>query len=135
MPRRSASTSKPGLPKKPFQRTRLADKLEAKHEPPRDLRFWKVADAEKKAHEAVWAMARRINKLTGQRRRDDIYFAALYDDSELGALLQGSQAIGEFTPQTLATNIVKPQVNTYVAKVTKNRPMPMGLTTGGNYGE
>jgi hypothetical protein len=135
MPKRVVSKAKPGLPAKPFERTRLGDKIAARREPPKDLRFWKVPEAEKNAHEAVWAMAQRINKLTRRRRQDDIYFAALYDDSELGAMLQGSHAIGEFTPQTLATNIVKPQVNTYVAKITKNRPMPMGLTTGGNYGE
>lgn len=98
---------------------------------PKDLRFW----LQEQPHEAVWANVERISKLTQRRKQDDLYYACLYDDAELAALLDGVRSIGEYTPQTLATNIVRRQVDAYVAKITKNRPTPMGLTTGGNYAQ
>lgn len=94
-----------------------------------DLRFW----LKDEPHQAVWSNAKRIGSRTRARRMQDMYFACLYDDAELATALGGTQAIGEFTPQTLATNIVRRQVDTFTAKVSKNRPLPMGLTTGGNY--
>ena len=110
-----------------------ADKLASKsHDPKlRDLRWWR----HDKPHDAIWDHWNRIGSRTRGRRSQDLYFACLYDDSELAQSVQGLGAIGEFTPQTLATNIVRRQVDTFVAKIAKNRPVPMGLTTGGNYSQ
>lgn len=77
----------------------------------------------------------RIGQMTSRRRADDLYYACLYDDSEFAAMLQGAGATGEYTPQTMTSNIVRRQVDTYTAKISKNRPVPMGLTTGGNYSQ
>jgi bifunctional pyridoxal-dependent enzyme with beta-cystathionase and maltose regulon repressor activities len=38
-----------------------------------------------------------------------------------------------FEPSTLAFNVVRQNVDTLTAKIAKNRPLPMPLTTGGNY--
>lgn len=100
-------------------------------EKPRDARWYR----EEQCHGLVFDSLERLQRLTAARRRQDVYFACLYDDSEFSALLQGSQAIGEFTPQTMTTNIIKRQVDAFVAKHTKNRPVPMALTTGGTYSE
>lgn len=103
-----------------------------RREKPRDLRWWKSDEP----HEAVWSQVRRIGRSTGGRARQDVHYACLYDDAELGQLmLGGSQALGEHTPQTMQTNLVKRQVDAFVAKLSKNRPVPMALTSGGTYGE
>lgn len=94
----------------------------------RDLRWWKKTDP----HQDVWDNWTRIGRRTLGMQQADRYFTCLYDDS---ALAIATGAVGEFTPQTMSTNIVRRQVDTYVAKVSKNRPVPMGLTTDGNYGQ
>lgn len=106
------------------------EKAERKDKP-LDLRWWR----EEEPHEAVWSQVRRISRSTGARAKQDVFYACLYDDAELGALLHGSQAIGEWTPQTMTTNLVKRQVDAFVAKLSKSRPVPMALTNGGTYGE
>ncbi len=97
----------------------------------RDLRWWN----KKHPHETVWENYKRVGTQTSGRRAQDLYFACLYDDSELATAALGGGSIGEFTPQTLACNIVRRQVDTYTSKIVKNRPVPMGLTTGGNYSQ
>jgi hypothetical protein len=99
--------------------------------PLRDLRWW----LKDKPEQAVWDNYKRIGKRTHGIRSRDNFYACLYDDVELATALIGMGAIGEFTPQTMATNIIRRQVDTYVAKIAKNRPVPMGLTSGGNYSQ
>lgn len=98
---------------------------------PADLRWWNKPDP----HQAVWDNYKRIGRRTSRVRAFDTYYAALYDDLEYATAVQGIGAIGEFTPQTMCTNIVRRQVDTFVAKLSKNRPVPMALTTAGNYGQ
>lgn len=106
------------------------DKL-LKGEKPKDLRWWKSD----KPHDAVWSQVQRISRSSGARSRQDVYYACLYDDAELGALMHGSQAINEWTPQTMVTNLIKRQVDAFVAKLSKSRPVPMAMTSGGTYAE
>lgn len=113
--------------KGPRARARAAASTKA----PIDLRWWTKPDP----HEAVWDLYKRIGRRTGKVRAFDNYYAGLYDDLEYIAAVQGIGAMGEFTPQTMCTNIVRRQVDTFVAKVSKNRPVPMALTTAGNYGQ
>jgi len=98
--------------------------------PPSDLRWWLADDP----HVAVFANAKRLGKYASRRRQDYLYYACLYDDSELAAMVQGSQAIESGIPQTMTTNIVRRQVDTFTSKLVKNRPVPMALTTGGDFG-
>ncbi len=99
-------------------------------EPKKDLRFWKA----EKPFAAVFANAERLGTYNAARRQQALYYASLYDDAELAAMIQGSAAIEAGVPQTMTTNIVRRQVDTYTAKIVKNRPLPMALTTGGNFG-
>lgn len=98
---------------------------------PNDNRFW-LSD---EPHKVVFDDGKRIARLTRGQRTQDLYHACLYDDAELASLVQGAGAIGQFTPQTLSSNIVKRQVDTFTSHAAKNRPVPMGLTTGGNYSQ
>ncbi len=97
----------------------------------RDMRWWLKPEP----HTTLWDNYKRIGKRTGGDRGRDLYYTCLYDDADLAVAVQGLGAIGEFTPQTMAANIVRRQVDTFVAKVSKNRPVPMGLTKAGNYSE
>jgi hypothetical protein len=94
-----------------------------------NLKFWDHDEP----HLTIFGDAERIAKVTRPRRMQDLYHACLYDDDELASLVPGSTT--EFVPQTMASNIVKRQVDTFVAKIAKNRPVPMGLTTAGNYSQ
>jgi hypothetical protein len=105
-------------------------RAKAKEKPAlRDMRWW----AKPEPHQAVWDNFKRVGMRMRSTRAQDRYYTSLYDDEVLTAASTGT--IGEFTPQTMATNIVRRQVDTFVAKVSKNRPVPMGLTSGGNYSE
>lgn len=96
-----------------------------------DLRWW----THDEPHRAIFADGHRISRVTRWLRQQDLYFACLYDDTELLTSMVGSGAVEAYTPELLSSNIVKRQVDTFVAKSTKNRPVPMGLTTAGNYSQ
>jgi hypothetical protein len=112
-------------------KTRAQRVLEKEGFNPKDIRWYRSDEP----HIAVFDQVKRIGIQTRGRRRQDLYLACLYDDAELAALIGGSQAIGEFTPQTMVTNLVKRQCDAFVAKESKNRPVPMALTTGGDWGQ
>lgn len=95
-----------------------------------DLRFWLAEDP----FRAVWANATRLSRYNNARREQAFYYASLYDDSELAAMIQGSQAIEQGIPQSMTINIIRRQVDTYTNKVVKNRALPMALTNGGPFG-
>ena len=63
----------------------------------------------------------------------DLYHACLYDDSELTGLGPVSWKAMEYEPSRLAFNVVRQTVDTLAAKIAKNQPLPMPVTTGGNY--
>ncbi len=96
----------------------------------KDLRWW-LAD---EPHVAVFANVERLGVHSRARQTQDLYNACLYDDTELASLIQGGAGLMSSTPQTMTTNIIRRQVDTFVAQQTKNRPVPMALTTGGDYG-
>lgn len=112
---------------------RLQRKLEGglAKEQATDIRWW----LHDEPHLAVFAAGERIARTTRSRRMQDFYLACLYDDDELATLVHGSGTTSEYAPQTLSSNIIKRQVDAFVSKIAKNRPVPMGLTTGGNYSE
>lgn len=134
MPR---SSSKKGSPQKEprTSKERIAAKVASASgpkQPPKNARFWEHGE---EAHLAIFADGERISRATRARREQDLYLACLYDDEELASLVSGHQSVSAYAPQTMSTNIIKRQVDAFVAKQSKNRPVPMGLTTGGNYGQ
>ncbi len=96
----------------------------------KDLRFWKAERPET----AVFANAQRLTRYANARRAQALYYACLYDDAELAAMVAGSETMDQGVPQTMQINVVRRQVDTYTATIVKNRPMPMALTTGGDFG-
>ena len=96
-----------------------------------DLRWW----LQKEPHVPIFANVQALGDYSRSRQNQDLYYACLYDDAELAGLVQGDTQIISDTPQTMTTNIVRREVDLFVSKMTKNRPVPMALTTGGNYGQ
>lgn len=137
MARRSRSASKRverSAPRNASERIKAKVEAASATHRPMDRRWW-LEENHEDAHKIIFDDGRRIAKVTSGRRTQDLYMACLYDDDELAALVSGRGAIGRYTPQTMSTNIVKRQTDGFVAKGTKNRPIPMGLTRGGNYGQ
>lgn len=95
----------------------------------KDLRWW-LAD---EPHQAVFSLAERIDRHLRRRQADFLAYACLYDDSELATLIGGGFAFTSSVPEALTTNVVRRQVDTYVAKITKNRPVPLAMTTDGTH--
>lgn len=95
-----------------------------------DLQFWLARDP----FQAVFANAQRLAHYNNARRDQAFYYASLYDDSELATMLMGAEAVEMGIPQTMTSNIVRRQVDTYVNKIAKNRPLPMALTVGAKFG-
>ncbi len=95
-----------------------------------DLRFWTAEDP----FQAVFANATRLSRYNNARREQAFYYASLYDDSELAAMIQGSGAADQGVPQSMTINITRRQVDTYTNKIVKNRALPMALTSGGPFG-
>jgi hypothetical protein len=99
---------------------------------PRDLRWFREKE---NPHETVFSLYEKISRLTAGRRAQDLYYACLYEDTEFAALFQGMQAQGEFTPQTMVSNVVKRQIDTYVERQEKNRPVPMAMANDARYSQ
>lgn len=95
-----------------------------------DLRFWRAEEP----HRAVFANAQRLARYSSARRMQAFYYACLYGDTELAAMIQGAQSVEAQVPQTMTTNVVRRQVDTYTSKIVKNRPLPMAITNGGPFG-
>ena len=95
------------------------------------MRWWRKDEP----HRDVFDLDARLGRLTANRTALDVYHACLYDDPELGTLMSGLTAQGEYTPQTMTTNIVKRQIDTYVERQEKNQPVPMALSVDGTYEE
>lgn len=96
---------------------------------PKDVRWFR----EDEPHELVFRLYEKIARLTSGRRERDFEHACLYEDAEIAALFQGMQAQGEFTPQTMVSNVVKRQIDTYVSRQDKNRPVPMAIPNDATY--
>lgn len=96
---------------------------------PKDIRWERSADP----HQKVFDLSSRMARASSTRLRgQDLFYMCLYGDAEIAASLGN---VERFIPQTMTTNIVRRQVDAYVAKMTVARPLPMALTYGGNYSE
>ena len=96
----------------------------------KDLRWWKEVD---EPHRIVFDAVRRIRERSSMRQQMDLYHACLYDDSELTGLGPTSYDAVDFEPSRLAFNVVRQSVDTLAAKIAKNEPLPMPITTGGTH--
>jgi len=126
----SRGTKRPAASERYRSKARKSKAVEPK-EGKKDLRFWTSDEP----HKTIFDAVARISNRTRARRRQDLFFACLYDDAELASLIEGQRSLDEFAPQTMSANIVRRQVDTMTSRLSKNRPMPMALTTGGNYAQ
>lgn len=69
-------------------------------------------------------------KRDANRRSRAVWHACLYGD---GATEQLSSVVSSFGPRSLQFNVVRRNVDTTQAKIAKARPLPMALTSGGDY--
>lgn len=95
----------------------------------RDTRWWKADEP----HQVVFDNIKQIRDRSSLRAQMDLYHACLYDDSELTGLGPASYDEVAFEPSRLAFNVVRQAVDTLAAKIAKNQPLPMPVTSGGNF--
>jgi hypothetical protein len=86
-------------------------------------------------HAQVFDTLKRIRERTRIRRDMDFFHACLYSDSDLYSFAGGRGAVYDYKQDTLTFNVVRRNVDTTTAKISKNRPSPMAITTGGNYAQ
>lgn len=95
--------------------------------------WWKKQE---RVHETVFEVVRHLIREQAARRQRNIVCAKLYGNlqlSESGFGVYGYQGSGISNLQTgLTLNIVESMVDTVTQKITKNKPKPMFLTSGGD---
>lgn len=99
----------------------------------RDLR-WYLADKED-IHDVVQSRVMRLRNRQRARREMYRYYLQLYGVNEftgLGLTNYEAASIG-FVAPSLPYNVVRRGVNTLTAKVARHKPLPMVLTTRGDY--
>ena len=98
-----------------------------------DLRWW-LADADS-VHEALVTRVRFLRGRSRARREMYRFHAEMYGVQEafgLG-LTNYDPANTTYVAPTLPYNVVRRGINTRLAQVTKNKPLPMVLTSHGDY--
>lgn len=102
----------------------------------RDERWWLAKD-DSDVHDRLMTMTRRLRNRQRPRREMYRFYAELYGVNEvagLGLTNYDPAGIG-FVAPTLPFNVVRRGVKTVLAKVAKNRPMPMVVSERGNYSQ
>jgi len=97
-----------------------------------DLRWWLSTEP----HNAIQGVVERIESRQSYRSDAFLHYARLYAGAEIDGLSidsYASTAGGRYTPSDITFNVVKNLSDTLTAKVTKSRPLPMFLTTGGDW--
>lgn len=98
-----------------------------------DNRWWLTADGD--AQSALWTCIRALRERQRPRRDMYLFWMQLFGVSELAGLglTNYDSSHAGFVPATMPFNLVRNGVKTIVSKVAKNRPLPMALTTRGDY--
>jgi hypothetical protein len=103
--------------------------IRKENEKANDLRWW----LDDEPHRKIWSVTERIDRHMHQRHADYLACACLYDDAELAAIIGGSSAFVSSVPEVVGVNVVRRQVDSCVATLTKERPLPMAITNGAGY--
>lgn len=96
-----------------------------------DLR-WQLGPEEERYNRVI-EVVRRIADWQEYRRVSNLHWARMYSETDYPALTRQSYTPYRFTPGRLTFNVTKNTIDTLVAKIAKNQPLPMFLTTGGDY--
>lgn len=100
-----------------------------------DVEWWSAAARGKQPHDAVGAIVSRLRSQQATRRDAYLKFARSYGGCEIGGLGARTYAARSFKGTTLAFNVIASACNTVQAKISKNRPVPMFLTNGGDWSQ
>jgi len=101
-----------------------------------DIQWWKAHENGREPHDAINEIAKRLHSKQEALRSAYLHYARSYDGStEMAGLTANAYARKPtgFKPSTLAFNVVASACNTVQAKIAKNRPLPMFLTSGGDW--
>lgn len=100
-----------------------------------DIQWWLAHDKGREPHNAVTDIVQRLRRKQEGRRQAYLHYARSYASSEVNGLTVGTyqRVPAIFNPSTLAFNVVASACNTVQAKIAKNRPLPMFLTSGGDW--
>jgi hypothetical protein len=97
-------------------------------------RWWEVKKSEgDKVAAHVFAIVNRIRENQNERRLDWLRYARLYANKDIDATLSGLPRVA--IDRRLSFNVTKGNVNTACAKISKAKPRPLFLTTGGVYSQ
>lgn len=94
-------------------------------------RWW----LQEKPEDIAGQLASRVDRIRQRhkyRKSMDQFHARLYDGS-VGVFAQGLDVDGEYDPAQLPFNVVRNGVDTLIAMVSKNRPLPQVITDGADY--
>lgn len=108
-----------------------ARKLAGGNREKRRLDWWNQPQDE--AHKTIFEAGQRIRRRNMRRRREMLLHGCLYDDAELGLLASGMVSADWMRPASLSTNIVRRNVDTYVAMTAREKPLPLAQTDGANF--
>lgn len=99
-------------------------------------RWWEKPDEEMAG--AVTSAGQSLHRMSGSRRMMNVRWARMYENAELDALSGTDFAVSLIRQAVLGAglvsfNIVAMCIDTLAAKVSKNRPRPNFLTSGGSW--
>lgn len=88
-------------------------------------------------HEGVFRAVTDLRQQQAMRKVENLRFARLYGNTDVVGLTPKTHGQTEkpLSPDRLTFNIVQSVIDTVSAKIAKNRPKPMYLTSGGNYSQ
>ena len=100
-----------------------------------DVRWYRAPKDD--VHMQVTSLVRRIRDRQGLREEMNLHHARLYGNMEISGFSPNAywKTPSGYEPTTLAWNVVREVCDTVHAKLSKNRPLPMFLTAGGNYAQ
>jgi hypothetical protein len=99
---------------------------------PDDLSDWDREDEREDAHHKLVQLIQSLRQWFRWRRFAELHWARLYSDMEYPALSRGAYVPAQYAPSRLTFNVVKNCCDTLTAKICKNQPLPMFLTSGGS---
>ena len=93
-----------------------------------DFRWWTKSDP----HESAWDAYSHIKQNDGGRYVDNLRHLRLYGNRDYAGVLPStfSESISQ---DRVTLNVIKSVCDTVSARIAKNRPRPVFLTSGGNY--
>lgn len=95
----------------------------------KDFRWW---TDKRNPHEAVFAAYNHIKNNDGGRRENDLRYMRMYGNRDYMGMLPSTYNV-PITEERVTLNVIKSVCDTVSARIAKNRPRPVFLTSGGNY--